>query len=478
MLLFKRSSGILISKKYENEYFYMIIKKFLTRSSRNFDRKSYTITEFFQENEKYLLIPRYFPLENFCKFSFEIEDIIGDGLDININHHIKLRDELQLNIVNFLINNKKGLLKAVPGSGKTITTIYVIATLKKKSLILVHKDNLVDQWIGPGTEEDPQGFLSFTDINPKKIKRLTSLNYKKVLSECDIIVTTSQTFFSLLKRDKINFQKALFNSEIGIFVGDEVHTSIGAPSFSKCSIYVPSKITIGLSATPYRWDGNGDIIEYHMGNIFIPEGEASVMDARVTIFFLDFGIIKKSSKYVYFGGNFYRPRYLNLLKNSKILNEFLISLIKKVYKDKRDIIVMSERKNHIQLLFDKLPKEMDKVKFIGSEKNNILKSKLVFSTPLKIRDGVDIPKKDCLITTSPISNIEQLSGRVVRSKKDKNIPIIIEIVDIGCLDIRETLLPRISFYESKKWNIRYVYVNEKGKFEDLTKEEVINVIGK
>ena len=112
-------------------------------------------------------------------------DNIHNGQDIKINHNIKLRDDLQRNIVKYMLENKNGIIQANPGSGKTVISIYVIATLKKKAFILIHRDSLADQWIG----DSEKGFLAYTDIDKNEIGRLSSHNFKEVLKKSIIVCT-------------------------------------------------------------------------------------------------------------------------------------------------------------------------------------------------------------------------------------------------------------------------------------------------
>ena len=325
---------------------------------------------------------------------------LHNGQDIKINHNIQLRDDLQKNIVEYMLTHNNGIIQANPGSGKTVVSVYVCATLKKKTFILIHRDSLVTQW--------ENSFLNYTDLDKDEIGRLTSHNFKDVLKK-SIIVCTDQTFISILKRNREEFLLELNNANIGIFISDECHTTTGAPTFAECSIHIPSKKVFGLSATPTRWDGSDDIIEYHLGKVFVPEGKSSTMEGRVIIMLFDFGFLPKSYYYLYYGGFFQRSRYLNLLKNSKLFMNICYSLIKKFYVEGKQIIFMGERIKLLEILA-KNCKCDDIGMFMGSAKLDQIKNILTFATPGKMRDGIDAVSKDCLIMTSPISNVEQMSG--------------------------------------------------------------------
>lgn len=462
-----RTSGLVIPRTYEKEDFYQNIKNHLTRKVYGYNRSDFSIYEFYVEGPNVLLIPRFFPIHKF-NAEFEIIDKIPDGKDIDITHNIsKLRDELQENVVNYMRRNKNGLIQAPPGSGKTVMAIYTIGEKKKKTFILVHKDYLVQQW--------RNRVLEFTNLKEDDVVILKSSTFRENLDK-SIVVCTDQMYSSLLRRCRTDFFIELNKANFGLFIADEVHTSVGAPTFAECSIHLPAKIVYGLSATPSRQDGNSDIIEYHLGKIFIPEGNASVMKAKINIILADFGIMKKSGGWICWGGQFQRSRYLQLLRKSDLLINLLIAIINKLYKENRKMIVMSERLNFIDLIFNKI-NHLDKGIFAGTfAKDDDLRKGITIATPGKIRDGVDIPEKDCLITTSPISNIEQLIGRILRIKEGKKEPVLIDFVDIGCSDIKGSIHSRLKFYESKNYEIKFFYVDDLGKISELIKENAIELL--
>lgn len=472
MFKFGKRSGLFIPRNYESEDFYYKIKEFLTRRMQNYSTPDYVVYKFFQESNDFLLLPRYFSLDRFVS-NYRIVDKREEGKTIKINHNITPRNELQRRAIKYLLNNENGVLELDPGVGKTVISIYMIATRKKKTLILVHKDALADQWKGVKNANPPKGLLSFTDLEEDDIARLTSSTFKKDLQK-PIIIATDQTFLSLLKRKRAEFLTALDNSGIGIFIGDEVHTTVGAPSFSECSIHVPAKYTYGLSATPYRYDGNGDIINFHLGEIYNEGLDPETMKAKVTVVMLDYKIdIPYRQKYLHWAGEFQRARYLNLMRKSIPFINTAKGLLNK-FKIKRDLIFVCERIKIIDDLYKWLDFK-NKSKFIGSAKLDELNYKATFVTPGKMRDGVDAPQKDCVIMSSPISNIAQMAGRIVRTHPDKKQPIIIDMVDIGCSYIAKTLFGRLSYYEKKNWDVQFMILFNK-KFKIITKDEAIEIL--
>lgn len=444
-----KRSGLLIPSEYKNTEFYVNIKESLERRTKAYNSSDYIYNTFYIESDKFLLIPREYPIEKYM-FATKIRNYQHEGKSIEINHNIKPRSDSQSRAMKYLMDHNNGILQLMPGVGKTVISIYMIAERKKKSLILVHRDGLAEQW--------KNRLLQFTDLQDDDISRLASATFEKDL-EKSVIISTVQTFLSLIKRNKQDFLLSLNNAKIGVFIADEVHTSVGAPTFSECSIHIPAKYTYGLSATPYRYDGNGDIIKFHLGPIFSDDDSSGTMEAKVTVFLLDYQIdTAKRGLYIRWGGKFQRARYLNMIRKSKPFMLALRGLLGRL-KDDRDLICIAERIKLIDELYDWLPSK-SKSKFCGVGTIDTLNYKHTFATPGKCRDGIDAPQKDCIIITSPISNIEQLTGRINREFPGKKEPIIIDMVDYGCKDIADTFNSRLSFYRKKNWPIQYMlFVN-------------------
>jgi superfamily II DNA or RNA helicase len=463
----KYKSGIYISKAHKDQKFYKDIINDLTRVVTGYNDEV-KVYKFYKETDNYLLIPRYYPLRKVGLGGVQInrEQFLENPEQIDIKHNIVPRNDLQRRAINTLKGSRACILQLSPGTGKTVITICAIAELKLKTLVLVHLDSLVEQW--------KNRLLEFTNLKEDDISRLRSKTFTEDLAK-PVIISTAQTFVSLLKRQRETFLDALNESKLGIFVSDECHTTSGAPTFSDCSIFVPAVYTYGLSATPKRSDGNLDIIEYHLGKIVASDDSDGIMDARVTVIVMDYEVdTRKRYKYLYWAGKFQRARYLNLIKKSDQFQACIKRLLNKVMSEDRNAICVAERIALIDQLHKELPYD-SKSKFYKSEPLEKLHYKMTFATPGKIRDGIDAPFKDCLIMTSPISNIEQMTGRVVRIHPDKKTPIIIDMVDVGCKRMKSTFHTRKKFYDKKNWEIRYIACNN-GQITPIDEELAMKII--
>jgi len=465
MLKIFQRSGMLISKEHQYKEFYIKIKEFLERRTTAYDKSNFIINTFYVESEKYLLIPRYFPIQQYT-FHYKIENHQHEGAPIKINHSIVPRSDSQKKAMKYMLKNHNGILQLSPGVGKTVISIYMIAERKLKSIILVHRESLAKQW--------EERFLEFTDLKIDDIGRLRSATFEKDLKK-PIIIATVQTFRSLVKRKPEEFLTHLNNANIGVMVADEVHTSIGAPKLSECSIHIPARYTYGLSATPDRYDGNGDIIRFHLGDVFSDDDLEGTMNGKVTVILLDYEIdTPRSFRYVRWGGEFQRSRYLNMIKKSKPFRVAMRGLMSRLKKD-RHLICVAERIKLIDELFKETKHDSKGLFCGGGPKLEQLDFKITFATPGKVRDGVDAPWKDCVIMTSPIRNIEQLVGRILRGVEGKKTPIILDMVDYGCQDISRTFYPRQKFYNKKGWPIQYLFFKD-NKLNPIDREMAMEIL--
>ena len=190
-----KRSGLLIPKKFSNLEQYVYIKEHLQRRSKQYNTSTYITYIFYVETKKFLLVPRNFPLYKYIP-NLVIHDYTQKGSPINVTHNIVPRSKLQYKAINYLMNNNNGILQLAPGVGKTVITIYMIAERKRKSLILVHRDSLADQW--------QERFLEFTDLKDNSIARLSSRTFENDLKK-PIIISTVQTFYHYLRDEKKSF---------------------------------------------------------------------------------------------------------------------------------------------------------------------------------------------------------------------------------------------------------------------------------
>ena len=446
-MILKRTSGLILPKTHPK---FEQIERDLNRIVYGFNG-DVTRMIFYENVGDSIMIPRYYPLDD------EIEDLAEDGEDIDINSKIVPRNTRQEKAITFLTNNNNGILKIEPGSGKSVISIAVISKVKKRAIIFSHKTKLLDQW--------KEMFLRFTDIKEDDIGKLSTANYKKIFDK-KIILCTPHIIAIAVTKNKTNFLKALECSRIGVAVFDEVHTTIGPMEFSKASLHLNCKRIYGLSATPTRNDGNDDIIKYHVGEItYFEPTEFEIVKPKIYMIYFDFGVYKKYRRYISWGGKFSLTRYFQqMYKIDKYLDTVVV-LINKCFDEGRVTLVLGMRINTLLELAKRCKAAKKDVGFFvptstSEEKLSISDTddldiafktkKLVFSTYNAARDGSNREDLDCIVHSTPSSNVEQSVGRAQRSMKGKKQPVVFDLVD--------TDGPKINSYNDKttkvKWFIR------------------------
>lgn len=423
-----KTSGILIKKDHID---YDQIKQSLTRIVDDYNDVSRTVKFFEEFPDGTIKIPRYYPIVD------EIEDKSCEGSDIEIDHkpNVQLRQS-QIPAVDFLLKNNSAIIKMPTGIGKTFTSIYTIAEIKKKTIIFAHKNKLLEQW--------KDEFLNFTDLKKDDIGFLSTNNYEKILKK-KIILCTPHVIMYAKKHNSVLFLNALATANIGIAFFDEVHCAIGAEELSKASLEISCKRTYGLSATPFRSDNNTDIIHYHLGNLIeFPAEPGEIMDPIIYTSHFDFGVNKAHRKYINWGGSFNIQKYNKMLLKSDIYCKTMVKVITKLYNSNRTILVLATTekqlltiaemcafpKNDVGIFIGKTDKKTKEKYSDVTDLMEAFKTKrVVMATVSMARDGNNNTTLDSLVLLNNTSNIIQAVGRIIRTKEGKKQPIVFDFID-------------------------------------------------
>ena len=224
----------------------LMIKPFVMGSPMGTDQKVFPA---FRESTNKMYVPHYYGIE---KFGPPKQYKIAEGLPVDLSFAGILRD-YQEPVVNQFISHCKtvgfggGLLELPCAWGKTSGSLYILSQLKKKTLVIVHKEFLMNQWI-----ERIQQFLPQARIG--KIQGpIVDVEDK------DIVLCMLQ---SLISKE---YEASLFE-QFGLTIIDEVH-HISSQSFSNSLFKVVTKYMLGLSATMERKDGTTSVFKMFLGSV-------------------------------------------------------------------------------------------------------------------------------------------------------------------------------------------------------------------
>jgi superfamily II DNA or RNA helicase len=423
-----RTSGLILPKSHE-QYDRAIVD--LDRVIYGWDSQPEKM-KFYQDLGNSILIPRFYPIKE------DVIDNSKEGVDINIESNIVPRNDRQKKSIDFLLKNYSGILRLEPGSGKTVIAIDVMSKIKKKTIIFVHKDKLLEQWRDEIT--------THTSLEKDDISRLSTTTFVEDLKKPIILATIQAVLSGIRGKNSEKFIEEIQSCGIGLAFFDECHTTVGPEKFSQVSLILNCKKIHGLSATPTRGDGNEDIIYYHLGEVtYFPPEENELLIPKVYMIYFPFGIYQgKTIRYLKWAGKFQLARYYNLLRKSDDYLKTTGKIINKLYTQGRTILALGLRieslvniaessnitKEEIGLF---IPGSNEKQRLKVSDTDNLdeafKKKRVVFSTYQACRDGNNRVDLDCLVMCNPTGNLEQAVGRVQRELLGKNRPLVVDLVD-------------------------------------------------
>ena len=408
----------------------------------------------FQKDDKFVYVPRYFGIKEFGDTVFQQESIKASKFKFTGS----LRD-YQLPIVETCLTHLKenygGILSVPCGRGKTTMALYLASQLKLKTLVLVHKSFLLDQWV--------ERIKQFTDAKVGIIRQNIT-----TVQNTDIVVGMIQ---SISMRD---YPPEIF-SEFGCVIVDETHHVV-SKIFSKALFKLGTLYTIGLSATPQRADGLTYLLYWFLGEIMYKEQKRVNKMVAVKIFNYQSTNKLFAEKKMWIGGMM-RPSLPKMIANLYQIehrNELLVNIIEQiiVQNQNRKILILSARVSHLQMLKKEVDaliikyNYQDEIKscfYIGETKQNDrreaeLYADILFATYDMAQEGLDIDRLNTLILATPKKNVEQAIGRIMRKVANESDvrPLIVDIKDNLSVFIthgnkRETL------YGKNKYKIEHYY---------------------
>lgn len=413
----------------------------------------------YRETENRIYIPRYYGLSNYGLP--KVSKITG-GKDINVEFNGKLR-EYQLEPVNKFLEAARNPLKmggiiSVPcGFGKTIMGLYIACQLKKKTMFISHKDFLNQQFIDTVKAFSPNANIGI--IKQSKVD----------VENKDFIIASLQ---SLSMRD---YDINIFN-DIGFIIIDEVHHT-GAQVFCRAFKKLHTPIILGLSATLNRKDGMRKVFEYYIGGSVYTMKKKEFTEVEVQIHKYYEPNVEYSAVKQMWNGKENIAAMINNICAFKPRTNYIISVLESIIKKdpERRILILSERRNLLKdietLIIEKNILNKDYGYYVGGMKqddlNKSAEKQIILATYQLASEGFNVPSLNTVIFASPISDIQQSIGRILRERPEdrKYIPLCIDILDEFSVFKRKGYT-RTRFYNTNKYNISYYQDNELIQFSN------------
>lgn len=430
------------------------------------------------ETDEYLWLPRGCKqeVENLLSeyaVDLEIEDKTNHGKKINIEFNGSLRDE-QLSAYNNLVKYNNGVLAAATAFGKTIVAAKLIAEKKTNTLIIVHRKQLLSQWIEKLSE-----FLVIKEVlSPQKKKSGRKKQQSLIGQICggkeNLTAIIDVAIMQSLNRDDEILHCV---KEYGLIIVDECH-HIPAFSFERVLKNADAKYIYGLTATPTRLDGHHPIINMYCGPIRFNvdakmEAEQRPFEHFVIPRFTSFKIFNENTKAQSLAGgqNFSVQKLYSELVDNELRNQLIVDDIVKSYNLGRNSLILTERTAHVELLAKKVSQKISGVEALTG-KVGIRKTKEIFkriseippgkpltliATGKYIGEGFDEPRLDTLFLAMPVSwkgTLQQYVGRLHRLYRDKNEVLVYDYVDIHVPVLERMYNKRLSGYASFGYKIK------------------------
>ena len=462
------SNGYGILKSELDEYKLESIRKDLTMTpkvnfdignSKNKSSKEDLTFQLYSENEKRIYIPRYY---GFQKYGAPSLCKLTSGKDINIDFIGNLRETQQEPINNFLKAArdplKMGGIISVPcGFGKTIMSLYIACQLKKKTMFISHKDFLNQQFIDTVKLFAPDAKVGI--IKQKKVDVVGK----------DFIIASLQ---SLAMRD---YDISIFD-DIGFVIIDEVHHT-GAQVFCKAFRKLNNPIILGLSATLNRKDGMRRVFEYYIGKSVYTLKNKELCDVIVQVHKYFETHIDYSTVKLMWNGKENGAGMINNICTFRPRTEYIIFILKDILskEPERRVLILSERRNQLkeieQFIIEHNIANSSYGFYVGGMKQSDLaissEKQIILATFQLASEGFNVPSLNTIIFASPISDIQQSIGRILREipEKRKYTPLCIDIFDDFSIFKRKGA-SRLKFYNSNKYNVSFYVDNEKIEYAE------------
>ena len=409
----------------------------------------------YRESQNKLYVPRFFGVET---YGVPNQLKIAQGDNITVPFNGSLRD-YQENIVNVYKKNVNdvdgggGLLEVPCGRGKTVIALKLISELKKKTLVIVHKGFLVDQWL-----ERIEQFLPGARVGKIQGQIID-------IEDKDIVIGMLQ---SLSMKE---YPSNMFDS-FGLTIVDECH-HISSEVFSRSLLKIVTKYCLGLSATMQRKDGLTRVFKMFLGEIIYKEKREG-----------DDGVLVKAIEYKTEDDEFnetvfdYRgnPAFSTMISKLCTYNrrsEFLLEVLQRELAEKsgQQIMILAHNKNLLVYLHNAIEhRNIASCGFyVGGMKKEALKETesktIVIATYAMAAEALDIKTLTTLILATPRTDVTQAVGRILRVKHER--PLVVDIVDSHNM-FKNQWMKRKRFYEKSKYHIIYTDSNLYSKNNKLT----------
>jgi len=359
-----------------------------------------------------------------------VRDERFSGHPLAVGFRGELRAEQQA-AAQALLAHDTGVLSATTAFGKTVIAAWLIAQRGVNTLVLVHRQQLLEQWV--------DRLATFLGLSPKEIGRLGG-GRKKLNGTLDVALMQS-----LVRKGVVDDRVA----DYGHLIVDECH-HLSAHSFEEVARRTKARFVTGLSATVVRKDGHHPIIFMQCGPVRYRVDARQQAAARP---FTHQVIVRPTG----FRSPFPPDEDLRIefqklqeaLAHCDSRNRMICADVLEALDSGRSPLVLTERTEHLKALADQLRQHVPQVITLqGGMGRKALREALshlaepaapggrvLVATGKYIGEGFDDPRLDTLFLALPVSwrgTIAQYVGRLHRLHEGKRE---VRVYDYADLDV-------------------------------------------
>lgn len=375
--------------------------------------------------------------------------VTGTPLDLHFTGTLRPEQETA---ATAMLAHDTGVLSATTAFGKTVLAAHLIATRRVNTLILVHRQQLLEQWI--------ERLSSFLGLPAKSIGRLGG-GHKKLNGRIDVALIQS-----LVRKGVVDDRVA----DYGHLVIDECH-HLSAHSFELVARRAKARFVLGLSATVARKDGHHPIIFMQCGPVRHRVDAKQQADARP---FTHHVIVRPTGlRSVSEPDPDRRLEYQNLcgeIIRSEQRNHMIRDDVAAALREGRSPLVLTERTEHLALLADLIrPHAPHLIILQGGMGRKSLReaiaqlaavpeneNRVVIATGKFVGEGFDDSRLDTLFLTMPVSwrgIIAQYAGRLHRLHDGKREVRVHDYADLDIPMLSRMFDKRCAGYEAVGYTI-------------------------
>ena len=396
-------------------------------------------------------------LEEVCELltNLHIRPVIRDerhgGLPLEVTFRGELRTEQQ-RAAEAMLAHDTGVLAATTAFGKTVIAAWLIARRGTNTLVLVHRRQLLDQWL--------ERLSAFLGLPAKSIGRIGG-GRSRPTGLLDVALIQS-----LVRKGAVDDRVA----EYGHVIVDECH-HLSAQSFERVARQAKARFVIGLSATIARKDGHHPIIVMECGPVRYRVNAKSQAARRP---FEHVVLVQptscqparsaKSDKRVEFQ-TLYQELIEDDVRNRRICDDVIGAV-----RGGRSPLVLTERNEHLDRLEAALAPTVRHLVVLragmGKKQRQALADQLasipvdeervLLATGRYVGEGFDDARLDTLFLTLPVSwrgTIAQYAGRLHRLHDGKREVRICDYADLNVPMLSRMFNRRCRGYEAIGYRI-------------------------